>query len=81
MRQVTKEDIMKILRDAELDFDLSDVDPSEKLTEQGADSLDMVSIIFALQEEYSVQITDDSIADGEWLCINDMVSNLNKLLK
>ena len=80
MRQVTKEDVMTIIKNADLNLDLDNIDPRESLTEQGADSLDMVSIVFAFQEEYGTEITDDSIANGEWLTINDMVSNLNNLL-
>lgn len=80
MRHVTKEDVMTIIKTADVNLDLDNIDPRESLAEQGADSLDMVSIIFAFQEEYCIEITDDSIANGEWLTINDMVSNLNKLL-
>ena len=80
MRNVTKEDVMTIIKNSDLNLDLDNIDPQESLTEQGADSLDMVSIIFAFQEKYCIEITDDSIADGEWLTINDMVSNLNNLL-
>ena len=80
MGQVTKEDVMDIIKDSDLNLDLDIIDPKESLTEQGADSLDMVSIIFAFQEKYCIEITDDSIGNGEWLTVNDMVNNLNKLL-
>ena len=80
MRQVTKDEVMTIIKGADLNLDLDKIDPLESLTEQGADSLDMVSIIFAFQEQYCIEITDDSIANGEWLTINDMISNLNRLL-
>ena len=42
MRQVTKEDVMTIIKSADLNLDLDTIDPLESLTEQGADSLDMV---------------------------------------
>ena len=62
------------------DIEKEKIDYKESLTDQGADSLDMISIIFAFQEKYGVEITDESIAAGEWLSIEKMVTNLDKVL-
>jgi len=81
MSKVTHEDIIVIIKGAGVKLDWKKLDFKESLADQGADSLDMISIIFALQEKYSVEITDESISDGEWLTIDKTAINLNKALQ
>ena len=79
MSQVTKEDILRIIADADTGVDVANVDASLPLREQGADSLDMMNILFAIMDEYNLDISDDSIAAREWLTIDKMVENVNQL--
>jgi acyl carrier protein len=81
MTKVTHEDVIAIIKGTGLKVDWGKLDPKESLTDQGADSLDMISIIFALTEKYGIQITDESISNGEWLSVAKMVMNLNKFLQ
>lgn len=81
MRKVTNTEVVDLIKATGVKLDWENVDSTLKLTEQGADSLDMISILFAFQEKYDVEVTDESIADGEWLTINKMVSNLNRTLQ
>ena len=81
MKKFTHEDAIAIIKGTGVKIDWEKIDPKENLTEQGADSLDMISIIFALQEKYAIEITDKSISNGEWLSVVKMVMNLNKLLQ
>ena len=66
---------------ANVKLDWEKIEPEISLAEQGADSLDMISIIFAFQEKYNVEITDESISNGDWLSIDKMLISLNKALK
>ena len=81
MTEITQEDVIAIIKGTGIRVDWEKIDPKESLADQGADSLDMISIIFALTEKYGIEITDDAIANGEWLSIAKMVMNLNKFLQ
>lgn len=81
MAKVTHGDVVAIIKGTGVKLDWEELNPKENLSDQGADSLDMISIIFAFQEKYSIEITDESISDGEWLSIEKMVMSLNKSLQ
>jgi acyl carrier protein len=81
MTKVTHEDVIAIIKGTGLKTDWEKLDPNESLADQGADSLDMISIIFALSEKFSIKITDESISNGEWLSVTKMVRNLNEILQ
>ena len=80
MTKVTHEDVIAIIKETGVKLDWEKLDPKESLADQGADSLDMISIIFEFQEKYGIKITDESISDGEWHTIDKMVTKLNILL-
>jgi acyl carrier protein len=81
MSKVTHEDVIAIIKETGMNVDWEKLDSKESLAEQGADSLDMISIIFAFQEKYDIEITDESISNGGWLSIDKMIMNLNKSLQ
>jgi acyl carrier protein len=81
MTKATQEEVIGIIKETGLKVDWNTLDYKESLTDQGADSLDMISIIFALTEKYDIEITDDSIANGDWLSVSKIVMNLNTLLQ
>lgn len=81
MTKVKHEDVIAIIEETDVRLDLEKLDPKKSLADQGADSLDMINIIFAFQEKYGIEITDESISDGEWLTLDKMVINLNKALQ
>jgi len=80
MPKVTHEDVIDIIKKTGVKLDWKKLDNNESLADQGVDSLDMINIIFAFQEKYGIEITDESISDGEWLTIDKMTSNLKKAL-
>ena len=80
MKKFTHENAIAIIKGTGVKIDWEKLDPKENLTEQGADSLDMISIIFALQEKYGIEVTDESISNGEWLSVAKIAMNLNKYL-
>jgi len=83
MKSVKKEDIVKILEYALADSEIivSELDFSIGLDTQGVDSLDRMNIIFQIQDDYGVQISEESLEADEWLTIDKIVESLNKLLK
>ncbi|WP_313698728.1 acyl carrier protein [Achromobacter sp.] len=61
--QVTQAEIVAAIRQADVVDCPEKLRPDLKLTDQGIDSLDMFSVILALQEKYGIEISDDDI-DG-----------------
>ncbi|KNE28281.1 acyl carrier protein [Achromobacter spanius] len=61
--QVTQAEIVAAIRQADVVDSPEKLRPDLKLTDQGIDSLDMFSVILALQEKYAIEISDDDI-DG-----------------
>lgn len=80
MEQVRKEDIIRVLKGININADFEALDPSVDLVSQGVDSLDMMNMLFKIEEVFSIKITDDSVDNGEWLTIDKMVKNINELL-
>ena len=80
MEHVRKEDIIRVLKGMNIDADVEALDPSVDLESQGVDSLDIMNVLFELEEAFSIKITDDSIDNGEWLTIDKIVKNINELV-
>jgi acyl carrier protein len=78
---VNRDDIIKIIKDSNIDIDIDNVKLNMSLTEQGADSLDMINILFGIEEMHDIKIPEESIEQGDWMSIDNMVANLNKLLQ
>lgn len=81
MNTVHKDDIIRIIKDSNIDIDVDQIDPNKSLTEQGADSLDMINILFGIEEMHDIKIPEESIERGEWMSIDKIVVNLNRLLQ
>ena len=82
MKQVTKEEIIQIIKTILKDGDLygKTLDESVGLDDQGIDSLDMMNIIFQIQDDYQVEISDESVGIGEWSSIDKIIHNLDRML-
>ncbi len=77
-RKVITEFIEKVLEDSDVEVSL--LDPAGMLDAQGVDSLDMMNIIFQIQDDYSIEISEDSLEEGKWLTIDKIVESLNEML-
>jgi len=80
MEHVRKEDIIRVLKGMNMNADPEALDPSVDLASQGVDSLDMMNMLFELEEAFSIKITDDSVDNSEWLTIDKIVKNVNELV-
>jgi len=75
---ITANDILDMIRKNEIKIDLPTLDNNERLIDQGFDSLDMVSIFFALEECYKIKISEADIDQGKLASINAIVEYVNK---
>jgi len=81
MQKVTHDDIAEIVRQQKIRLDWDNFDIKTNLTDLGADSLDIIGILFAIQEKYQIKIADESIAAGNWRSIAQMVDQINAILQ
>jgi acyl carrier protein len=65
----------------EIRVDLEELDHSESLSEQGLDSLDLVTILFTIEEKFSIKIPEEDINEGKLSSINSIVSYINEVKK
>ena len=77
---VTVKDIFEIMKNNNIDFDLEDIDHIKPLSEQGFDSLDIMSLLFSLEEKYDIKFNEDDIDEGKLGSLNEIISFMNKNL-
>lgn len=70
----TKEDILKMIKDLDINVDISSLSESRPLREQGLDSLDMATIFFELDDRYSIKVTDGDIESGKFESIDKILN-------
>lgn len=83
MEKVVHDDIIKIFETVleNEDIDVRSLKTDVGLDEQGIDSLDRMNIIFQIQDDFQIEISEESLEEGEWMTIDKIVINLNKLLQ
>lgn len=80
MNTVTREDIIQIIKKMDVDNLPESFAYGIPLKEQGVDSLDMMSLYFALEEQFGVTLSDENLTHGEWETIDDIVRNVRALI-
>ena len=55
------------------------IDMEKDFVAQGVDSLDMFDILFKLQEEFEIQISEESIANNEWTSVKKIISKMEEM--
>ncbi len=59
--KVKTSDIIKLIEDAQTMIDIQKLTPDVNLRDVGADSLDMMNILLAIQEQYGFEVPDEDI--------------------
>jgi len=70
--KVKASEIIKLIEDAQTMIDIQKLDPDANLRDVGADSLDMMNILLAIQEQYGIEVPDEDI---------DKVQTINEICK
>ena len=65
----------------EIRVDPEELDHAQPLSEQGLDSLDIVTILFGIEEKFKIKIPEDDINEGKLSSIYFIVSYINELKK
>jgi acyl carrier protein len=77
--QISRDDVISAIREAESDYDLSGLRDDVKLVEQGLDSLSMFNILLVLTERYELGEIPESEAEG-LKTVNQIMEYFNKRL-
>ena len=70
-------DILKIIQENDIKIDSKHLKYEEPLKDQGLDSLDLITILFSLEEIYHLKISEDDIDKGRLESINAIVEYIN----
>ncbi len=77
---ITDKDVLDIIRENVLSVNINELDHDEKLREQGFDSLDFISTLFAIEEKCQIKISETDIEKGKLATVNSIVEYFNKHL-
>ena len=78
---MTINDIAALVRAARLKLPVAieTLDPDEKLSAQGIDSLDFTKLLFEVEAHFELEIPDEDYDADKWDTLNKIISNLNAL--
>ena len=74
---VTPDDVLDIFRENQIKIDIDELDHSAPLPDQGLDSLDIITILFAIEERYNIKIPEEDIDQRKLSSIDSIVKYLN----
>jgi len=63
-----EEELITIIAEEAL-IDRAKLDPAAKLEDIGLDSVDLVSVIFAIEEKYGIEIAEDAFSRADTLAV------------
>ena len=76
MTKITRNDVVDIMKTLEIDVDLGSLKPDTDLEMQGFDSLDFMSLLFKIEQKFSVKVGDSTSLNT----VDGIVERLNTLL-
>lgn len=75
----TSQDIIDIILQNEIRVDPEELDHAQSLSEQGVDSLDIVTILFGIEERFNIKIPEEDINENKLSSIDSIVLYINNL--
>ena len=81
MKTVRREDILGIMKNmGSISIVVDAIKPDENLDSQGVDSLDMMNLLFEIEDRFSIKIEVDALQNYALLTIDEIVEKINVLL-
>lgn len=74
---ISAKDILEVMRKNDIKVDIEHLNYKIPLKDQDLDSLDLITILFAIEELYQLKITEEEIDEGMFDSINAMVDYIN----
>jgi acyl carrier protein len=76
----TRDDILNVLGTLELKIATNGLDPTQPLGMQGLDSLDMMNLLFSIEEHFGVIVDDVALEKNDWNSVDAIAASVNVLL-
>nr|WP_287410478.1 phosphopantetheine-binding protein [Pseudodesulfovibrio sp.] len=83
MSSIKLEQIIDIIRSVDAyEVDYDNLDPNQRLLDQGLDSLDMMNLYFEIENEFdiSISIGEDDDSEKNWSTINKIIESVENCL-
>lgn len=81
MSKIISEDIVTVIKGLEWNIDADKLLFDKDLYLQNVDSLDLMSLLFALEEKYNIEIGDESLEQKEWSSIDKIANQINSIIE
>ncbi len=75
---VEAENIIEIIRKNEIPISVNALALDKPLTDQGVDSLDMTTILFAVEERFQVRFAEDDMDTGKFATLQSIIAHINR---
>ncbi len=75
---VNAENIFEIIRSNEIPISVNALALDKPLTEQGFDSLDMTTILFAVEERFQVRFAEEDMDTGKFATVQSIIAHINR---
>ncbi len=75
---VEAENIIEIMRRSEIPVCRNTLVLDKPLTDQGVDSLDMTTILFAIEERFQLRIAEEDMDNGKLSSVNAIIEYVNR---
>ncbi|MCP4689111.1 MAG: acyl carrier protein, partial [Desulfobacterales bacterium] len=76
---VEPENIFEIIRKNEIPIPVNALALDKPLTDQGVDSLDMTTILFAVEERFQLRIAEEDMDSGKLSSVNAIIEFVNRV--
>ena len=81
MNMVRREDILELMKNmGSINIVIDNIKPDLSLDSQGVDSLDMMSLLFDIEDKFSIKIEEEALQNYALLTIDEIVDKINLLL-
>lgn len=81
-KETLKSKVLKVVSDVLPEIDIDNIDMSAELTKKyGVNSVSVIQIIVALEQEFDIQYEDSELALGLYYDMNDLVDSVAAKVK
>ncbi len=81
-KETLKSKVLKVVSDVLPEIDIDNIDMSAELTKKyGVNSVSVIQLIVALEQEFDIQYEDSELALGLYYDMNDLVDSVASKVK
>ena len=79
MEKATMQELMKVLEgiSSSVSVDVTKLKPDRPLNKQGLDSMDVVNILFEIEDAFQIEIPDEAFRSGKLSTLDSILEAIN----